>query len=241
VDSNGMMYAGNPLTVTPKFEFSTTDIPELSSQNLCNVKTSAFGSRYTDSSTNLCRVKTSSFGSNYADSSTDPVTKAAERALITKKAAQYINKMLSIPVYARGLLADAFNLVPRHVSSLVGLAALPFVFVPIALDYASGRSAIDAMTANTVGFTAGYAMNTGINNITSRLTAIAARSSVRFAARSAILGARTGRFAGALVGLFVGIALYDYTSGKVYDILENVPDSTDHAYFGYDDYFVPSP
>ena len=56
-----------------------------------------------------------------------------------------------------------------------------------------------------------------------------------------MIGARTGSFAGALVGFFAGIAAYNIASGKIYEMLNSVPDSTDRAYFGYDDFFISYP
>ena len=214
VDMDGRLYVGREMTKTQKIEIPNTAITGPSSTNLCKTKTSKFG--YT----------LPPFGCNNTYSPIDSAANA-ESTETSEDRTTLIKNAISFPVYARGLFVDMLNVVPRRLSSLFGLTALPILPAMITLDIASGRDPWRATKANVGGFAAGYKAS----NVVGTLVKNAAR--VRFAGRTAMMGARAGNVAGALVGFVAGIIAYEVA----YSIIDKIPDSSDRAFYGYDDFF----
>ena len=209
VDMHGGLYAGSQKTKTLKPEIPNTSATEPSSPNLFGTTSSEFG--YT-------LGNAANAGSATGTMKPEPI--------ISEETANRIKSLISSPVYAKGLLAGMLDGVPLRVSSLVGLVALPTLPAMIALDYASGRSVDRATRANAAGFAAGYVSSAVTNIIIKDLV------KVHFAGRAAMAGARVGNAAGALAGFVAGIIAYNVASS----IIDRWPDSSDRAFFGYDDF-----
>ena len=228
IDIFGRVYIGREMERTQKITLPNTSIADISSTNLCKAKTSRFG--YT----------LPPFGCNNAGSSTDSTTNTrTPRSYLSEEDADSYKHLISSPAYLRGLFVDMTKAVPRHVSSLFGLTAVPLIPAMITLDIASGRDPWHATAANTIGFTAGY----GASGYAAKAAGVLIKHlpALRVAGRTAMMGARVGNVAGALAGFIAGIIAYSLVSDQVYEILDSPSKSSDWGYYGYDDWFIRDP